>query len=127
MRVVSSRPTPQAVANINTSLLTGSFLPSAEALEQMAAAGNTLPIYLAYFKVSEEVGRAIMEELELDDDDHYSVAAGLTEEEVDELIKNNTINGKPMGLGDEEPSEDDMEGSSHPHECAGWAGAASTE
>ena len=84
---------------VNTSLMTGPFMPSADDLEHMAAAGNTLSIFLSYFKVTEEIGRAIMMALEISDDDRYSIAAGLTDEELEEVIRSIVVEGNPRGWG----------------------------
>ena len=102
-------------------------MPSADALESMAAAGNTLPIYLSYFKVSEGVGRAIMEILELAEDDHYSMAAALTDEELEKYIIWYISGQQAYGVRDGEQGAHDLEGPAGPHKFTGWAGAAPTE
>ena len=64
----------------------------------MAAAGDTLSIYMAYYKVDEVIGRAVMEALEITDDDRYSLAAGLTDDELEEVMRSILSDGEPLGF-----------------------------
>ena len=82
-----------------TPLVTSTSLPSPAALADMQASGDSLDLYLSYYGVSDRVGTALMKALEMTSKDHFSIAAGISDSEYEELLKTLTVRGTSLTLG----------------------------
>ena len=61
--------------------------------------GNAFSLFLTYYGVKVNTGKALLEQLELEPDDHFSVASCVKEAELEELLSTLRVDDRPLPLG----------------------------
>ena len=74
-------------------------MPPPQVIQQITAAGGPFGMVLAYLTIPTDICLALLTELDMSINESYVVILGLRDDEVDKVISDIRVAGKPTSVG----------------------------